>query len=111
MFVIILKTTAVSHSTDFKTYACGLQKLDILEGDIPDTTSDLIVKGAGVVMFGANSLSKLRDARRIQITGAEIIFMRAYAASNLDVLNLHLDIVNCDIFRIEEKAFINIKGI
>ena len=87
-----------------------MQKLDLFEGDLPETTTDLIVSGAGVLMFAANSLSKLRDARRIYITGAEIVFMRSYAASNLDVLSLHLDVENCDVFRMEEKAFVNIKG-
>ncbi|CAH0703735.1 unnamed protein product [Spodoptera exigua] len=86
------------------------QKLDIFEGDLPETTTDLIVSGAGVLMFGANSLSRLRDARRIYITGAEIVFLRSYAASNLDVLYLHLDVENCDVLRLEEKAFANIKG-
>lgn len=86
------------------------QKLDILEGDLPETTTDLIVSGSGVIMLGANSLSRLRDARRIYINGAEIVFMRSYAAANLDVLYLHLDVENCDVIRIEEKAFVNIKG-
>lgn len=94
----------------FVNYVCGLQKLDLFEGDLPETTTDLIVSGAGVLMFGANSLSRLRDARRIYITGAEIVFLRAYAASNLDVLYLHLDVKNCDVLRLEEKAFVNIKG-
>ncbi|XP_026742153.1 uncharacterized protein LOC113504185 [Trichoplusia ni] len=97
----------------WKTVNCTLQrdqKLDILEGDLPETTTDLIVSGSGVIMLGANSLSRLRDARRIYINGAEIVFMRSYAAANLDVLYLHLDVENCDVIRIEEKAFVNIKG-
>lgn len=88
----------------------GDQKLDIFEGDLPETTTDFVVHGPGVVMFAINSLSRLRDARRIYISGVEIIIMRAYAANNLDVLNLHLEIEDCDVIRIEKNTFNNIKG-
>lgn len=89
---------------------CQFQTLDIMEGDLPESTTDFLVSGAGALMFTANSLSRLRDARRIYISGVKIVFMRAYAATNLDVLNLRLEVENCDVFRIEENTFTNIKG-
>lgn len=101
---------SVQHQMELKTMLCGFQKLDIFEGDLPETTTDLVVNGAGVLMFAANSLSRLRDARRIYISGAGIVLMRANAATNLDVLHLHLDVENCDVFRIEANTFSNIKG-
>uniref|UniRef100_A0A2A4J7X1 Uncharacterized protein n=2 Tax=Heliothis virescens TaxID=7102 RepID=A0A2A4J7X1_HELVI len=106
------KCTPDTHPS-WKTVNCTLrrdQKLDIFEGDLPDSTTEVIVVGGGVVMFAGNSLSRLRDARRVYVRGAEIVLLRAHAAHGLDVLSLHLHVHDCDVFRLEENAFLNIKG-
>lgn len=61
-------------------------------------------------MFGPNSLSRLSDGRYLQIIGAKIILIRKFAAVNLNIVSLFLDIQDCELFRLEERAFTNIKG-
>lgn len=87
-----------------------LQSIDILDGDLPETTTDLIVTGAQAVLFSVNSLSKLQDARHIYLSGNRHVLMRKFAASNLNVINVYLEIEKCDVLRIEERTFSNIKG-
>lgn len=86
------------------------QKLDVLEGDLPDSTTELIITGAEAVMFGMNSLSRLKDARQIHVTGPKLLVMRKFAAVNINVVNMYLDIDNVDLVRIEERTFSNIEG-
>ncbi|XP_068620239.1 uncharacterized protein [Battus philenor] len=86
------------------------QKLDLLEGDLPETTSTLLISGAEAVLFGTNSLTHLKDARFIRIHDCKIILMRKYAGVQLPITSLMLDIENCDLLRIEERTFRTIKG-
>lgn len=87
-----------------------LQKFDILEGDLPETTTDVVVTGAETVMFGANSLTRLKDARQIHVSDSGILLMSKFAAVNLNVVSVYLEIANIELVRIEERAFSNIKG-
>lgn len=87
-----------------------LQKLDILEGDLPSSTSTLTITGAEAVQLGANSLSRLVDARFIQIYDTKIILMRKFSGVKLAITSLMLDIDRCDVLRIEENTFSSIKG-
>ncbi|XP_049885244.1 uncharacterized protein LOC126380079 [Pectinophora gossypiella] len=86
------------------------QKLDIMEGDLPDSTTDLVITGAEAVMFGANSLSRLQDARHVRLSGVKVILMRRFAALNLNVVSLYLEIDHSDVIRIEERTFSSIRG-
>ncbi|XP_013147263.1 PREDICTED: uncharacterized protein LOC106110097 [Papilio polytes] len=86
------------------------QKLDILEGDLPSSTSTLTITGAEAVQLGANSLSRLVDARFIQIYDTKIILMRKFTGVKLAITSLMLDIDRCDVLRIEENTFSSIKG-
>ncbi|XP_063546440.1 uncharacterized protein LOC134754209 [Cydia strobilella] len=86
------------------------QTIDILEGDVPESTTNLIVTGAESVLFGANSLAKLQDARHIYLSGNRVVLMRKFAAINLNVISVYLEIEKSDILRIEESTFSNIKG-
>lgn len=96
----------------YSSYFCLIcqQPLDILDGDLPDTTVDLLVTGGEAIMFGSNSLSRLKDCRQIRVSGAKLVALRRLAAHNLNVVSAYLDIDNCDVLRIEEKTFSNIKG-
>ncbi|KAJ0183669.1 hypothetical protein K1T71_000092 [Dendrolimus kikuchii] len=86
------------------------KNLDILDGDLPDNTVDLVITGGEAVMFGSNSLSRLKDCRQIRVSGPKLIALRKLAAVNLNVVSAYLDIDTCDVLRIEERTFSNIKG-
>ncbi|XP_041987794.1 uncharacterized protein LOC121739401 [Aricia agestis] len=86
------------------------QKLDILEGDLPEATTNLIVTGAEAVMIDANAISGLKDARHIHLSHIQIILLRKSAAVNLNIVSLFLEIAHCDVLRIEDRTFSNIKG-
>ncbi|CAK1588085.1 unnamed protein product [Parnassius mnemosyne] len=127
--LLVIGCTARSEHTsvcDFKYCACypsehpswttvnctvpHNQKLDILEGDLPETTSTLIITGAEAVLFGTNSLTRLKDARYIQIYDSKVILMRKYAGVQLSIISLFLEIDNCELLRIEERTFSSIRG-
>lgn len=86
------------------------QDLYILDGDLPKTTTNLIINGGQSLMFDTYSLTQLKDVRHIIISRARRIRMRKYAAQNLNIISIYLKIVECDDVRIEERAFSNIKG-
>ncbi|CAH0684523.1 unnamed protein product [Chilo suppressalis] len=86
------------------------QKLNILEGDLPEMTSDLLLEGCEAITLGANSLSRLKDLRRVRLSGAQLVVLRRGTATNLNVVNAFLEIDNCHELRIEEKTFSNIRG-
>ncbi|XP_045510345.1 uncharacterized protein LOC123705555 [Colias croceus] len=86
------------------------QKLDIYEGDLPETTTDLIVTGAEAVMINANALSRLSDARLVHISDTKAVVLRKFSAMQMNIVNLYLDISKCNVLRIEERSFVNIKG-
>ena len=88
----------------------SLQNLSVLEGDLPETTDDLTITGAESLMIEANSLSRLNDARYLHFVNNTLIYIRTSAAVSLNIINLFLEIDNCDVLRIEEKAFNDIKG-
>ncbi|XP_026500739.2 uncharacterized protein LOC113404157 [Vanessa tameamea] len=86
------------------------QKMNIFEGDLPESTEILTVAGAEALMIDVNSLSRLDDARHVHLSRNKLVLMRTASAVNLNIINLYLEIDNCDILSIETKTFSNIKG-
>ncbi|CAK1554739.1 unnamed protein product [Leptosia nina] len=86
------------------------QKLDIVEGDVPEKTTDLIITGGNAVTINPNALTRLSDARLLHISDTKTITLRKSTAVQMNIVNLYLDISNCDVLRIEERSFVNIKG-
>ncbi|XP_045490227.1 uncharacterized protein LOC111000824 [Pieris rapae] len=85
------------------------QELDISEGELPDTTTDLIITGAQAVTINPNALSRLSDARLVHISDTKSILIRKSSAMRMNIVNLYLDISKCEVLRFEERSFINIK--
>lgn len=81
-----------------------------MDGDLPQTTTNLIIDGGQSLLFHALSLTQLKDLRHISISGTRRMLMRKYAAQYLNVISIYLKIVECDDVRIEERTFSNIKG-
>ncbi|KAG7313378.1 hypothetical protein JYU34_000493 [Plutella xylostella] len=86
------------------------KQLDILEGDLPNSTTELLISGAEAVRFDAHSLSALSELRHVAVSGARVLLLRRGAAVALNVVHLVLDVHQCDTIRIEDKAFSNLKG-
>lgn len=86
------------------------ENLDIIEGFLPDSTTELIINGGDTVLLDSNSLTRLRDARYIYVNNANQLLMRKHAANAVNIVNIALDIKNCGMVRIESRAFANIKG-
>lgn len=86
------------------------QDLDILPGDLPETTKDLVINGGQSLLFDTYSLTQLKDVRHISISGTKLILMRKFAAQDLNVISIYLEIDTCDVLRIEERTFSNTKG-
>lgn len=87
-----------------------LQKLDISEGDIPITTTELVVSGAEELMLKQNAFTHLMDLRHVRISGAKLVVLRKGTAVNLNIINAYIEIEDCEVLRVEEKAFSNIRG-
>lgn len=88
-----------------------LQNLNIMEGDLPENTDDLTITGAGSLIIETNALSRLNDARYLHFSNNKLILIRTSSAVSLNTVSLFLEIDNCEVLNIEEKAFTNIKGI
>lgn len=104
LFILLSILPISQHNTFF------LQNLSILEGDLPETTDDLTIIGAESLSIEANSLSRLNDARYLHFVNNKYIYIRTSAAVSLNIINLFLEIDNCDVLTVEEKAFHDIKG-
>lgn len=87
-----------------------LQELDIYEGELPKTTTDLIITGAQAVTINSNALSQISDARLVHISDTKSVIIRKSSAMQMNIVNLYLDISKCDVLTIEERSFVNIKG-
>ncbi|XP_037299918.1 uncharacterized protein LOC119190851 isoform X1 [Manduca sexta] len=87
-----------------------LQNFDILEGDLPDSMTDLTLTGADTIMFGPNSMSRLADARHVRISGPKQLVLRKNTAVNTKVVNLYLDIRGVDVVRMEPSTFHKVQG-
>lgn len=86
------------------------QKLDIFDGDLSESTTDLVIGGSEALMLGAGALSHLRDFRLLRVRGARLVVLRRGAAHDLNVVNAYIEIDSCDVLRVEERAFSNIRG-
>ncbi|XP_013189277.1 uncharacterized protein LOC106133938 [Amyelois transitella] len=86
------------------------QILNIKDGDIPPATINLVITGARSVEFQANSLSGLQDVRKIHVKDCSAIVIKRSAAVELYLVRGLVDIENCDVLRIENNAFVQIKG-
>ncbi|CAH4038682.1 unnamed protein product [Pieris brassicae] len=86
------------------------QELDIYDGELPDTTTDLIITGAQAVTINSNALSRLSDARLVHISDTKSILIAKSSAMRMNIVNLYLEISKCEVLTIEERSFINIKG-
>ncbi|XP_053624728.1 uncharacterized protein LOC128683297 [Plodia interpunctella] len=86
------------------------QMLTIKDGDIPESTTNLVIAGARSVELQPNSLSGLWDLRKILLKDCAAVVIKRAAAVELNLLRGLLDIENCDVLRIEKNAFMNIKG-
>lgn len=86
------------------------QKLHIYNRDLPETTIELSVQGSEAVMFGQGAFASIVDMRRIAISGAKLVVFRQFAAVSLNLLNLFLDIEDCEMLRFEKSAFMSLKG-
>ncbi|VVC90676.1 unnamed protein product [Leptidea sinapis] len=86
------------------------QKVSIYEGDLPDTMTSLVISGAEGVVINTNSLTRLSDARYIRITNTKTVVVKKFAAMEMNIVNLFLDISECDSLTIEKRSFVDIKG-
>ncbi|KOB66879.1 Uncharacterized protein OBRU01_20628 [Operophtera brumata] len=94
----------------FESRFYKFNKLDIFNRDLPETTIELSLQGADAVMFGQGAFAGIVDIRRISIKGAKLVVFRQFAAVSLNLLNLYLDVEDCDILRFEKSAFMSLKG-
>jgi hypothetical protein len=88
----------------------NFQKLDIREGSVPDTTSELIVTGGSALKLGPHSLTLLKDLRHVSFSGIKLVLLQKNAAVEMNVVNAYLDINNCEVLKVEERTFNNIRG-
>ncbi|KAI5636989.1 hypothetical protein NE865_10289 [Phthorimaea operculella] len=71
------------------------QSMDIFEGDLPESTTDITITGAQALMFGPNSLTHLKDVRHLRVADVRILLMRKAAAVQLNVVSIYLEIEKC----------------
>ncbi|XP_045784555.1 uncharacterized protein LOC123880466 [Maniola jurtina] len=84
--------------------------LNLTEDDLPVNTDTLIISGAQAVKIEVSTLSKLKDIRYIHIFRVDYVTIKSFAAVNLNIVNLYLDVERCVSVEIEPKAFNKIKG-
>ncbi|XP_072931291.1 uncharacterized protein [Epargyreus clarus] len=86
------------------------QRLHIRARDLPQATTDLIVTGGEALLLSSNSLSGLGDVRQIFFHRNKEITIKKSTAVALSIVSLYIEIDECEILKIEEKAFSKIKG-
>ncbi|XP_023933876.2 uncharacterized protein LOC112042904 [Bicyclus anynana] len=95
------------------TVNCTIPNNEVIElgdGDIPDNTDIIIITGSKNVVIEIGSLSKLKDIRYIHLSRNKYVTMKSFAAVDLNIINLFMDIEKCENLDIEQKAFDKIKG-
>lgn len=84
--------------------------MDVFNFDLPPTVMEMTIQGGQSVMFGPGVFNSMTDLRRIRVSHSKIVVFRSFAAVDVSVLTLYLDIEQCQILLFERNSFHNLRG-